>query len=103
MKPADFERARTAALAGDDLATVAAALGVSLRTLQRAWLEHTGQTPAAWLRGACAAKPARAIPPVFYRLSADDRERLDRRAAAAGVSPNELARSALYELLDRGS
>lgn len=99
MTPEQLAEAERLLLAGEDLDAVADTLGVSKRTLERAWRAAHDTPPARWARRQGAREPAGRSPLVAFRLP--EYETLAEVARADGVEPSAWAREAVRRALAR--
>lgn len=91
MAPETLAEAEHLILRGDDLDAVTDAVGVTRRTLERAFKAAHGMTPAKWRKAQRGA--GESLPPVFFRLPADLRRELRAIAEADGVGDNAWVQS----------
>lgn len=101
MAPETRAEAERLILRGDDLDAVAEAVGVTRRTLERAFRAAHGVGPGRWRKDQirAAAGIVKEPPPVSFRPSAADRAALGRVAKRDGVSLGEWARIAVAQAL----
>lgn len=100
MAPEHLIEAERLIRKGADLGAVCEALGITRRTLERAWRAEHGASPARWRREhaprpAVGAGPSPVVAFRFARWA-----ELAAVAEAAGVTPEQWARVALEAALD---
>lgn len=86
MAPEQLAEAERLIRGDADLDAVCERLGVTRRTLERAFKASHGVTPARWRRAQRGA--GEALPPVFFRLPDDLRRELRAIAESDGVGDN---------------
>jgi hypothetical protein len=100
VAPEQVAEAEALLRSGSSLDAACAALEVSRKTLERAWVDKYQTTPARWLREqGLGQPPAGPSPLVFFRYPSWDV--LARVAEEDGLEPNAWARRALDRAIAR--
>jgi methylphosphotriester-DNA--protein-cysteine methyltransferase len=101
VAPETLAEAERLILRGDDLDAVAEAVGVTRRTLERAFVTTHETTPARWRKAQRGEAAGEGNPVVAFRLAECDQ--LAIAAAADGMEPSAWAKAAVQRALaDRG-
>lgn len=103
MAPEQLSEAERLIRKGADLGAVCEALGVTRRTLERAWKAKHGVTPARWRREHAPRPTANAGPSPVVAFRFARWPELAAVAGADGMTPEQWARAALSAALDTRS